>query len=513
MNYHPEGIFIWDSWYFHHEGLSHCLHLQQLRPGETPPGVLEDEFAAERGAIGHATSTDLISWQTQPTALYRGAPGSYDDCDLWTGCVFQAEETSYLYYTARSSREKATINRIALATSKDTVRWERHPENPILTPDSQWYHGESNPRPFTRALWPTVDCRDFCVIKDPEGNGYWGYYAARQPASEIASTAVIALVHSEDLVHWTHHPPCFAPRRYACVEVPDVFYLDGRWYLLCLTGNRYGQRNRSSEPNIAGPTTIYAVADQPQGPYRELNDNVLLGSENWQGFSGKTLEVDGKRYLMYTQGEEANGSNFGSISIPKLLNTDSEGHLLPMYVDRIEQYIDEQLLPPRRLKVIANNGQWGSLGAWNVQGDRVEAACGNDWAIQVYDIECFDFIYSAKITLEDVRSAGLVLRVQGNDIYAGSYVVLLDSRAKEVVFTNPVEFPRIEGRKWDLQAGESYHLRIVALGEFFNVYIDDVLCLQLHHPELSSGKFGLFVEEGHASFTEIEAMSLATRAR
>ena len=109
---------------------------------------------------------------------------------------------------------------------------------------------------------------------------------------------------------------------------------------------------------------------------------MLFGSENWQGFCGRTLEDDGERYLFYTQGEQASGiPAFGSISTPKLLDTDSDGHLFPMYTDRIEGYVVDRLPPQMNLKVIPNKGQWGSLGDWNVQGDRVEAFCRNDWAI------------------------------------------------------------------------------------------------------------------------------------
>ena len=270
MNYRPPGISFWDSWFCHHEGITHCIFCQQMNPEELPSGVLGGEFARERGALGHAISKDLVKWDTLPTALYPGTPGSYDDYDLWNGNLVWHNGNYYLFYTSRSSAEKGTINRISLATSEDALQWKRHPENPISTPDSRWYHGEDNPRRFTRQLWPKVDWRDICVVPDVEGSGFWGFVAARRPAKEIASTSVIALCHSEDLIHWEQYAPCFVPDGYACIEVPEVFFLDGKWYLLCLTGNLYGQHNRSSDNNFGGTTTIYAVADKPQGPYKEV---------------------------------------------------------------------------------------------------------------------------------------------------------------------------------------------------------------------------------------------------
>ncbi len=500
MNYHPEGLYVWDTWYFFFEGMVHCIHLQQLRPGSTRNEI-------ESGALGHAISKDLVTWETTPTALYRGENGSYDDCDLWTGSVIQKDEELYMFYCARSSKENGTINRIALATSKDSIHWSKFSENPLITPDPQWYYGEANPIELHCHGWPIMDCRDLCVVADPDGEGFWGFFAARKYGSECAETSVIGLCHSSDLIHWKQHPPCYAPEKYACVEVPEVFYLNGKWYMLCLTGNSYGQRNRFSDPDLMH-ATIYAVADQVQGPYVELDNNVLIGSINWQGFSGKTIGLNGDRYLFYTQGEKISGSHFGTVAIPKILKTDEQGHLFAFYYHGLDHYLGKELIGNVKDNTIENNGQWGSIGQWEIENDTIKGSCRTDWAVNVYESTGNNFMYTADIHVGKARSAGLVFRIQGDNIHSGAYVVILDADEGEVLFSKTRDFPRLEARKWNIERGGTYFIRITAIDAVINIFIDDVLAIQLFHPDFSIGKFGLFVEQGDASFSNVHVSEI-----
>jgi len=506
MNYHPQGLYVWDSWYVHHEGLTHCFHLQQPRPDGPPTGVLAGEFAAERGAIGHAVSRDLVEWQTLPTALSRGDPGGIDDYDLWTGCTVVHDGRFYLFYTARSSRERGCVERIALATSGDGVHWSRHPMNPIISPDPRWYHGQSNPRAHGRPLWPTVDCRDRCVIRNPFG-GFLGYFAARQLAEDVASTAVIGLCRSDDLVHWEQLPPCFAPHRYACVEVPDVFYLDGRWYLICLTGNVYGQRNRTCEPNIGGLATIYAVADRPEGPFREPPGNLLLGAESNQGFTCRTVQIGGARYMFYTRAERGSGADFGCVSMPLQLRTGADGRLKACWSSCVDEHLRESLLDDSAYP-LPGIAAGDSPGRWTQYEGATRGTAEHDWSVRLFGRPGVDCSIATDVVIEDARSAGLVFRMQGASVYGGAYVAMLDAEAGEVVLTQLVHFPRMEHRRWDISRGHAYRLKVTAAGSFIDVFVDDALAIQLHHTTFPQGRMGLFVEQGSASFSNIEAARL-----
>jgi hypothetical protein len=55
-------------------------------------------------------------------------------------------------------------------------------------------------------------------------------------------------------------------------------------------------------------------------------------------------------------------------------------------------------------------------------------------------------------------------------------------------------------RTWPLSPGERYRLRVIFVGEFVEVYIDDVLALNAFLEMPVSGGMGLYVEEGTAQF-------------
>src|SRR5690606_10058485 len=120
------------------------------------------------GALSHAISNDLLHWQDVGIALYPGEQGSYDDAELWTGCVEEKDGVYYLFYTARAKKENGRVNRIALAISTDGYHWDRYNNNPIIIPDGRWYVNENNPLKLYGHGYPIVDCRDMCVVKDPK---------------------------------------------------------------------------------------------------------------------------------------------------------------------------------------------------------------------------------------------------------------------------------------------------------------------------------------------------------
>ena len=507
VDYHPEGLYVWDALYFFHEGRVHCINMQQPRPGTKRPPELF-------GSFGHAVSDDFVKWTELGPAFYPGEAGSYDDVHIGTGGIIHHEGVFYLFYGAGSSRENGQHQRVALATSTDTMSWRRHPENPILTPDPRWYCSEGSPLSIAghghnmrKSGVARIDCRDFFVMANPNGEGFYGFYAVRIPAREFAASSVIGCCKSNDLIHWEHLPPCFVPEKYAVIEVPEVFELDGRWYLLCLTGNGYGQRNRLSDPNLH-MGTIYAVADDPLGPYHELGENVLFGSIGYQGFCARTILVEGERYLFYTQAEAMDGSNWGTITTPKAVRTDESGHLRACYSPRIEKYSGGALLAGPS-PVVDNEGQWGSPGVWKTKDNKVTGTCRTDWSLCIFDVSAESFLATVALKILDARSAGIAFRVEGPDVFDGGYVVLLDPERQQVVFTETRDFPLVEVRQWRIERGRTYNLRIVAKKAVFEIFIDDMLAIQLYHSRRTKGRLGLIVEEGTAVFSQLQASYLS----
>src|SRR3990172_5560394 len=82
--------------------------------------------------IGHATSPDLVAWESQPHALERleGGP-RWESAHIFAPYVVRHEGRYWMYYCGDTP---GGGQRIGLATSTDLFAWQPHPANPVVTP-------------------------------------------------------------------------------------------------------------------------------------------------------------------------------------------------------------------------------------------------------------------------------------------------------------------------------------------------------------------------------------------
>ncbi|MFA5206436.1 MAG: hypothetical protein WC708_18720 [Lentisphaeria bacterium] len=502
MNYSPKGMYIWDAWAMPTpDGRLHLYHLQRAR---TP------EAAKDEDAFGHAVTADLMDWQERPACLGPAAGNPDDDIQPWTGCALWHQGRGYLYYTMRGSRNQAREQHIGLATATDPDVWTRHPGNPLITPDPALYATAERPTPGV------VDCRDLIVVKDPAGPGWYGYFATRRPAKTLPGSSVIGCAYSDDLVRWRQLPPAFAPDKYACIEVPDVFQLDGRWYMTCLTGTVYGNRAIFSDPHVHFGT-IYAVADRPEGPFHELADNVLVGAGSYAApLSVRSFPWEGGRYILYTDREragrtDAGGPGFGTITTPKLLKAKGE-RLVAAYSPLVERKVTEE----RRIDwdaVKKRAGEaWGQT--WPLQSGTLEtgavirAANPDCWSIFPISGKIDSFILEAEVTLQGA-AAGFCVRMF--DHWNGDFLIL-DAERQELVYAAQPLFDYLERRRIPVEQGRRYNLKAVSRLEHLEVYVDDVLVMAFARYRGIGGEVGLFVDRGAAVFENVRLRELAVAA-
>ncbi len=503
MSYKPKGMEMWDAWGIEHDGIMHVFHLQFL-------SVDSERMQHEADCLGHATSRDLIHWEEAPLALAPGAAGTYDDMQPWTGTVWKEGDTFYLYYTMRSTRDQARGQRIGVAFSRDLMTWERYENNPVIEPDPRWY--VSHERPLPNGV---VDCRDLVVVKDPQSNGWLGFYAARLHGQELGDGSVIALVRSADLLNWEHLPPAFVPASYACIEVPEVFELNGRWYMTCLTSHGYGNRGIYQDRSIVSGT-IYAVADKPEGPYRELEeDHLLLGGDSSSGYSFRSFLFGGKRYGMYTD----RVSN--TLSPPFEVRTTSEGYLRLGYSDLTMAWRSKRLLDAEHaeeIKVLPlPHANWGLRGGrWMLDDGRYVGESRTGWQIAGLMPFGGNVEVSASILIEAGVSAGIALIGDWKAVDCNStLVVMLDANEGKVIAGIAPLFEELWMSQWPVHLGQEYRLRVIVRNPRVEVFVDDLLVLQFAVKEETmgiargtEGGIGLFVDRGKTYISSVEAFSL-----
>ena len=107
----PNGIIQWN-------GNVHLFYQHN------PAGPVHENIA-----WGHASSTDLWTWQDHPLAL-EPDPAGPDRDGCYSGCAVVADRTPRLLYTGvNGSRELPCL---AEAADTDLIRWTRDPGNPVI---------------------------------------------------------------------------------------------------------------------------------------------------------------------------------------------------------------------------------------------------------------------------------------------------------------------------------------------------------------------------------------------
>ena len=456
-HYWPEGMYFWDSWYLPHEGKVHVFHLQVKRPGST-------RLDEDNCSIGHAVSDDLLHWTELPVALRKGPEGSYDCGPLFTGCTVWHQGTYYLFYTGNG--HPPWVETICLATSKDGINFTKYPGNPIIKADG--------------TMWKVEDVRD--IIIRPDGNGWMGIVVMRLKDKDLYDSICWVLYRSKDLIHWEMYRIVFAmPGRFNIFEVPDFFPLGDKWYVIAHNGDGSGSW---SDPGIY-MGTIVGEADSPEGPFVEVKDNLLHKSNDYQGFSARTLEWNDERLMIYGRNEGiGNSVVFGRMSWPIKLVPRPGGGLLPMYWHGCD-------------RAFKASQKFESITLRSEKGQYI-----HDLGIHTVDRS---FMAVAMIELGSAKSAGLAFSWIGLSEHDGPpSFALLDSEVGAVVVTYPTSQQKIQ---WHIKPGGSYRIRLIVVQEMVELYVDEELVINCFMGVLTDGGIGLFVADGEATFSEIEYWS------
>lgn len=175
-------------------------------------------FNAEGGIKfwGHYKSKDLLSWEQCPVMLYSDQ--AYDVHGAYSGSALCEEDGMYLFYTGNIKHGGAydyildgRENNTVLAYSPDGVHlgWKRLLMGYRDYPDSVTRH-----------------------VRDPKvwkQDGTYYMVLGARAKGDIGEVLVFA---SKDKLHWEHINTICTPEPFGYMwECPDLFELDGQWFL------------------------------------------------------------------------------------------------------------------------------------------------------------------------------------------------------------------------------------------------------------------------------------------
>lgn len=229
--------WIWDSW-IADDGTAYHLFFLKAPTSVEGPGTRHTI-----ATIGHATSTDLVTWEDRGDALRPGATG-WDDLSLWTGSVVRGDDGVWrMFYTGLSTAGRGIFDqRLGLAESDDLMTWRRVGTAPVLDIDPRWY------KTLDDGSGASETWRDPFVFRDPGGDGWHMLVTARLTGAPRFDDGVLAHARSHDLRNWELGPPLSEPAGFGQIEVPQVRLVDGQPLLVftCHPDEQTEQRKASS---------------------------------------------------------------------------------------------------------------------------------------------------------------------------------------------------------------------------------------------------------------------------
>lgn len=464
--YQPDDGVAADFIPFHWQGEYHLFYLKDYRDraghGEGTPWF-------------HLGTRDFVHFTEYGEALPRG---TVDEQDLYvfTGCVIERDGVFHIFYTGHNPHFRAAgkpEQAVMHATSSDLVTWTKDPDNPILFADGDRYEPH--------------DWRDPFVFWNAEAGEYWMLLAAREKEGPSNRRGCIALATSPDSVSWSIQEPFWAPKLYFTHECPDLFQLGGRYYLVYST---FSERT----------VTHYRTSTAVEGPWAAPADDAF----DTRAFYAAKTAGDGERHFIFgwnptREGDRDTGRwQWGGTLEVHELTLRGDGSLrasAPLEILAAYTRSESGLVEPR-------------------MGDRTHAESGVSvsapasfgWS-RVAACEA-ESLFEVSVTVEPgTQAAGILLKADPE--LENYYQVRIEPARNRVVFDRwprPGDEPFMLERPVQIATETPVKLQIFRQNTMILVYINGEIALSARAYNPVEGDWGLFVNEGVASFSEIQVL-------
>jgi beta-fructofuranosidase len=452
----------------------------------------------------HWRSRDLAAWQQLPAAVgpSRDDAAAPDAGAAWTGSVIEHDGRFHLFYTGNNPAA-ATPQTICRAISDDLVSFDKDPANPLLGPD--------------QATYAVADWRDPFVFYNADEQRFWMLIATRRAGGPRWRGGCIALATSTDLTDWTLEPePLYQPGDTYCTECPEMFQLGDTWYLVY---SRFSER----------AATVYRVADNPRGPWRQPDRDTLDG-RRWYAAKSAPLQADADARVFFGWVHERTGETDtgdwrwgGDLTCPRIVRQTRPGQLT---VSVAETALADFTLPlplqvgaPRRIGgrsdavVDAAVATITGLGAPGVT-EYVFA-----------EVEVPTYCLDVALWPHDCAEFGLLV---GMDDDLAGHAVAFDRRRGSVslirwpqpveapwdrsfppgTFALDVDGPRLAELPLTFTPGASIDVRLLVQGSVMEIYADRQVALSYRLYRPGPHAFGFYAEDGRVDVDGIRLNAL-----
>jgi beta-fructofuranosidase len=440
--------------------------------------------------VAHAVSRDGLNWTRVPNALFVGDPGTWDDDMLWTVHVSPDPDQNghwRMFYTGLCRKESGRVQRVGLAVSKDLNVWQKVEEGFPLSLSGEMYESSLD----EGRHWVSFRDPFFCQVNGER----WLLAAARVKEGPIIRRGCVSLMRETKRNHFEVAPPLHHPGRYDDVEVPNLERINGHYYLI-------GSIREDVKVH-------YWYSEKPEGPYRNLSDNVLLPQGN---YAARICRCEDRVLLwnFFFKSVEIKGTG-NMLPPPKELVTTETGALKLKSFSRFSQMVQstyplKELIPLRALSSRPSEQESvPDLGYW--------FGCADAFEIFLLQGKYRNFRMRCTLEMEGPGKCGLVLRLNEN---TDGYFISLDLLKGLVQLRAWGEQPDggIEGafRYQPLQSNffvssgaKSYELELVTFGKYIELSIDGYVMLSLADDTYQDGSVGFYTE---SAFLRVSHLTL-----
>ena len=165
---------------------------------------------------GHAVSKDLLHWEPLPVMLYPDEP--FDCHGVYSGSALIEGTEMYLYYTG-NVKYPGSYDYIKQGRGHNLCLAVSHDGKTVASKQCLLYN-KDYPAGLT------------CHVRDPKVFVYEGKYYMVLGARTLEDKGEVLVLESTDKLHWNHINTLTTPEPFGYMwECPDLFCLDGQWYL------------------------------------------------------------------------------------------------------------------------------------------------------------------------------------------------------------------------------------------------------------------------------------------
>ncbi|EMI23321.1 MULTISPECIES: glycoside hydrolase family protein [Rhodopirellula] len=484
----------------YHDGIYHLFHL-----------VLPNH-----DFIAHAVSNNCFSWRRVENALFIGDPGSWDDSMLWTMHVSPNPHRPgswRMFYTGLSRRDHGAKQRLGMAESDDLycwtkapVAWEdrrsalpydlpgRPPQPPFkqdmkscfpLSPDREHYESEID------------EARNWVSWRDPyyyhENGRGWLLAAGRVNHGPIVRRGCVAVMEEVQPNKFEQRPPLHHPGLYDDIEVPNLFKINGDYYLV-------GSMREDAKIR-------YWHTEKIGKPWRTYADNVLLASGNYAG----RITTDDKGILLWSfftpGGADRQTGNL--MPPPKRICRLPNGQLEVRTFEGFDSLVESEV-PVEKLSPI-KPVECQSARTSNDNSFDLDCESGFQCFALEEDLSCFRLRCHMKMMVEGKCGVAFRLDRESHDGYYLSLDLFKGVAQLRAWGSGPdgsgeetMQFQSLQAGYWEREVRGEVELQLIAYGSYIEVSVGGHVLLSLADQTFNHGALGFNLESGNLRVTNVQ---------